>query len=293
MPSLNEIKTRIGSVNSTKKITSAMMMIASAKLNRAQGAITNFLPYQQKLGEILANILASDLSFDSPFTVKREVKRTAIIACSSNSSLCGAFNSNIIKSFMNIYTQKRNAVGEENILVFPVGKKISEAVTKRGIKVEENLNSIANKPSFEEAQQLAEKIINLYLTKQVDEVILVYTHFVSTGTQRLVTSHYLPFVVDDVKAKEDSKLSETDYIFEPTKQEILDNLIPLVLYSKLFSVFLDSHASEHAGRIIAMQTATDNAKNLNEELTIQYNKQRQQAVTNQLLDIIGGANAIQ
>lgn len=293
MASLNEIKTRIGSVNNTKKITSAMMMISSAKLNKAQNAISNFLPYQKKLDEILINILAADPSFESPFTAKREIKKTAIVACSSNSSLCGAFNSNIIKSFLNVYTQKKRDVGDENILVFPVGKKISEAVVKRGIKTQGSFNNIANKPSFEEVQELAKKIINLYLTKEIDEVIVIYTHFVSTGTQRLATSQYLPFLFQHQQDKQDTQRTETDYIFEPSKQEILDSLIPTVLYSRLFAVFLDSNASEHAGRMIAMQTATDNAKNLNEDLTIQYNKQRQQAVTNQLLDIIGGANAIQ
>ena len=290
MASLNEIKTRISSVNSTQKITSAMMMVSSAKLTRAQGAITSFLPYQEKLDMILTNVLSADSSFDSPFTEVREVKKIAIVVCTSNSSLCGGYNSNVIKCFRDTY-QEKTQLGADNILTFAVGKKGATAIKKAGVKLAGEFESIAENPTFEEAQELAKKLINLYVSKDVDEVVIIYSHFITAGSQKLLSSTYLPFDLEN-KENDDSSKSGTDYIFEPSKEEILESLIPTVLYSRLFAAFLDASASEHAARMIAMQTATDNADELKDDLTIQYNKQRQQAVTNELLDIIGGANAI-
>ncbi len=292
MASLNEIKTRISSVNSTQKITSAMMMVSSAKLTRAQGAITSFLPYQEKLDMILTNVLSADSSFDSPFTEAREVKKIAIVVCTSNSSLCGGYNSNVIKRFRDTY-QEKSKLGADNILTFAVGKKGAIAIKKAGVKLAGEYESIADNPTFEETQELAKKLINLYISKEIDEVAIIYSHFITAGTQRLLSSTYLPFDLSGNKEDENTTTtSGTDYIFEPSKEEILENLIPTVLYSRLFAAFLDASASEHAARMIAMQTATDNADELKGDLTIQYNKQRQQAVTNELLDIIGGANAI-
>lgn len=291
MASLNEIKSRISSVNSTRKITSAMRMVSSAKLVKAQGAIGSFLPYQEKLDMILTNVLSADSNYDSVFTTVREVKRTAIVVCASNSSLCGAYNSNVLKEFREVY-QEKLVLGKENILVYPVGKKVVDAMKKGGVKVEGIYDSIADHPTFEESQLLAKSLIDLYAKKEIDEVIVIYFHFISTGNQKLQRLTYLPFDLNNKKSEDPKNEMATDYIFEPTKEEILDSLIPTVLYSRLFAAFLDASASEHAARMLAMQTATDNAAELNEELTIQYNKQRQQEVTNQLLDIIGGANAL-
>lgn len=291
MASLNEIKTRISSVNSTQKITSAMMMVSSAKLTRAQGAITSFLPYQEKLDMILTNVLASDSSLDSPFTEVRDIKKVAIVVCTSNSSLCGGYNSNVIKRFRDTY-QEKSDLGVDNILTFAVGKKGATAIKKAGVKLSGEYDSIADNPRYEETQEMAKKLIELYVAKEIDEVIIIYSHFITAGTQKLLSSTYLPFNLDTKKEEDKEFNSETDYIFEPSKEEILESLIPTVLYSRLFAAFLDASASEHAARMIAMQTATDNADELKGELTIQYNKQRQQAVTNELLDIIGGANAI-
>ena len=291
MASLNEIKSRISSVNSTRKITSAMRMVSSAKLVKAQGAIGSLLPYQEKLDMILTNVLSADSSYDSVFTTAREVKRTAIVVCASNSSLCGAYNSNILKEFRDVYEEKR-ALGKDNILVYPVGKKVVDALKKGSIKMQGTYDSIADRPTFEESQALAKELIDLYAKKEIDEVIVIYYHFISTGNQKLQRSTYLPFDLNSEKSESVDDKVATDYIFEPTKEEILDSLIPTVLYSRLYASFLDASASEHAARMLAMQAATDNASELNEELTIQYNKQRQQEVTNQLLDIIGGANAL-
>ncbi|NDV79541.1 F0F1 ATP synthase subunit gamma [Dysgonomonas sp. 511] len=293
MASLKEIKTRIGSVKSTKKITSAMKMIASAKLHKAQSAITNFLPYQQKLDAILTNLLASDTSYESPFIQKRETKRSAIVVFASNSSLAGAYNANVIKEFNSVYTQKKS-LGKENVLVYPVGKKIADAVKKQGVDVQGDFRDMADKPSYQAVQDLAKELINKYIAKELDEVILIYHHFISTGSQKLQVVPFLPFDLGQSKEKQgENEPANADYILEPSKEEILSNLIPTVLYSRLFAALLDANASEHAARVIAMQIATDNADELVQELTIQYNKSRQQAVTNELLDIIGGASALQ
>lgn len=297
MASLKEIKNRIGSVNSTKKITSAMKMIASAKLHKAQGAITNFLPYQQKLDAILTNLLSSDTTYDSPFVQTREVKRIGIVVFASNSSLCGGYNANVIKEFNSTYKSRRE-LGKDNILIYPVGKKIADAIKKQGLKIEGDYKEMADKPSFQDVQKLAKELIAKFISKDLDEVILIYHHFISTGSQKLMNKVYLPFELtsgnvnngDEETKKENFQV---DYIFEPSKEEILESLIPTVLYSRLYAALLDSSASEHAARTVAMQIATDNADELNQELTIQYNKTRQQAVTNELLDIIGGASALQ
>ncbi|MDH6308525.1 F-type H+-transporting ATPase subunit gamma [Dysgonomonas sp. PFB1-18] len=296
MASLKEIKNRIGSVKSTKKITSAMKMIASSKLHRAQAAINNFLPYQQKLDSILTNLLASDMSYESPFIQKRETKRLAIVVFASNSSLAGAYNSNVIKEF-NVTYAKHKELGKENILLYPVGKKIADALRKQGLTSQGDYREMADKPSYQAVQDLAKELIAKYVAKEIDGVILIYHHFVSTGTQRLQTVPFLPFDLEQKHSvntvETDSSTVQTDYILEPSKEEILESLIPTVLYSRLYAALLDANASEHAARTIAMQIASDNADELVQDLTIQYNKSRQQAVTNELLDIIGGASALQ
>lgn len=293
MASLKEIKGRIGSVKNTRKITSAMKMIASAKLRKAQTAITNFLPYQQKLDAILTRLLSSDTTLDLPFTEQREVKRIAIVVFSSNSSLCGAFNSNIIKEFAQVYKANASTLGKENILVYPVGKKITDAVKKLGVKPEGDYTSMADIPTYEAVQELAKELNARFVNKEVDEIRAIYYHFKSTGTQVLTNTVYLPFALgatEDDSAK--SSNANTDYILEPSKDVIISTLVPVVLYSRMFAALLDSAASEHAARMMAMQTATDNADELIGDLTIVYNKTRQQAVTNELLDIIGGASAL-
>ena len=292
MASLKEIRGRIGSVKSTQKITSAMKMIASSKLRKAQTAINNFLPYQEKLDAILTNLLASDTTYDSPFTKQREVKRTAIVAFSSNSSLCGAFNANIIKEFKVEYEKKQH-LGTDNILIYPVGKKIADAVKKMGLKSQADYREMADRPSYPAIQDLAKDLIGKYINGDIDEVVLIFFHFVSTGTQTLKNTVYLPFDLSQNEGAEANNIHQVDYILEPSKEEILESLIPTVLYSRLYAALLDSNASEHAARTMAMQVATDNANELIKDLTVEYNKTRQQAVTNELLDIIGGASALQ
>lgn len=293
MASLKEIKSRINSVKGTRKITSAMKMIASAKLRKAQTAITNFLPYQEKLDAILIRLLTSDTSYESPFIQEREVNRVGIVAFSSNSSMCGGFNSSTIKEFKSTYAKYEN-LGKDNILIYPVGKKIASAVKKVNLAVQGDYTSMADTPSYQEVQELAKDLIEKFVNKELDEIVLIYFHFKSTGSQYLTNKVYLPFALNpEEEAVQEKSSYEVDYIFEPSKEEILQTLIPTVLYSRLFAALLDSNASEHAARTMAMQIATDNADELLYDLGIQYNKTRQQAVTSELLDIIGGAAALE
>ncbi|WP_431421421.1 F0F1 ATP synthase subunit gamma [Bacteroides hominis] len=290
MASLKEVKTRINSVQSTRKITSAMKMVASAKLHKAQGAIENMLPYQRKLNKILTNFLSADLPVESPFCAERPVKRIAIVAFSSNSSLCGAFNANVLKMFLQTVGEYRE-LGQDNILIYPVGKKIEEAVKKLGFFPQESYQRLADKPSYDEAAALAGLLMELFLEKNIDRVELIYHHFRSMGIQELLRERYLPIDLSAVQNEDGKTGMVNDYIIEPSAAQLIADLIPQVLSQKIFTAALDSNASEHAARTLAMQIATDNANELIQELTKQYNKTRQQAITNELLDIVGGSMA--
>ena len=290
MASLKEVKTRINSVQSTRKITSAMKMVASAKLHKAQGAIENMLPYQRKLNKILTNFLSADLPVESPFCVERPVKRVAIVAFSSNSSLCGAFNANVLKMFLQTVGEYRE-LGQDNILIYPVGKKIEEAVKKLGFFPQGSYQKLADKPSYDEAAALAKLLMELFLEKNIDRVELIYHHFKSMGVQELLRERYLPIDLSAVQNDEERGGVVNDYIIEPSAAQLIADLIPQVLSQKIFTAALASNASEHAARTLAMQIATDNANELIQELTKQYNKTRQQAITNELLDIVGGSMA--
>lgn len=296
MASLKEVKTRINSVKSTRKITSAMKMVASAKLHKAQGAIENMLPYQRKLSKILTNFLSADLPIESPYVKEREVKRVAIVAFSSNTSLCGAFNANVIKMLLQTAGEYRT-LGQDNILMFPVGKKVEEAVKRMGFPPQGTYVSLSDKPTYQEAADLAHHLMQMYVSGEVDRVEIIYHHFKSTGVQILLRETYLPIDLKHIieeeaqKNKEEVKGHEiaNDYIIEPNAEELIANLIPMVLSQKLFTAAVDSNTSEHAARTLAMQIATDNANELIQDLTKQYNKSRQQAITNELLDIVGGS----
>ena len=296
MASLKEVKTRINSVKSTRKITSAMKMVASAKLHKAQGAIENMLPYERKLNKILTNFLSADLPVESPYIKAREVKRVAIVAFSSNTSLCGAFNVNVIKMLLQTVGEFRT-LGQDNILIFPVGKKVDEAVKRLGFQPQETSPTLSDKPSYQEASELAHRLMEMYVSGEIDRVELIYHHFKSMGVQILLRETYLPIdltrVVDEEEKQKEEEVQggeiANDYIIEPSAEELITNLIPTVLSQKLFTAAVDSNASEHAARTLAMQVATDNANELIQDLTKQYNKSRQQAITNELLDIVGGS----
>ena len=293
MASLKEVKDRISSVKSTRQITSAMKMVASAKLHKAQGRIENMLPYQRKLNEILTNFLSTDATIESPYTDERPVGRVAIVAFSSNSSLCGAFNSNVAK-MLERTLEEYQSLGRENIQIYPVGKKVEEAVKKLGFVPQGSYQEMADKPSYMQAYELAGTLMKEFLEGRVDKVELIYHHFKSTGSQILTRDEYLPINLDKVAEEATESTAgkssfNNDYIVEPSAARLITELLPKVLSQKIYTVLLDSNTSEHAARMLAMQAATDNANELIQDLTKQYNKSRQQAITNELLDIIGGS----
>ena len=272
-----------------------MKMVASAKLHKAQGRIESMYPYQQKLNEILTNFLGTDVTVTSPYTEVRPVTKVAIVAFSSNSSLCGAFNSNVVKMLEHTL-EEYSPLGKENILLYPVGRKVEEAVKKLGYTPQGSFQSLADKPAYTEAYQLAELLMDLYAQKSIDRVVLIYHHFKSMGSQVLQKEDYLPLNLEQMAMevamhpdKKDMATYNNDYIVEPSVNELIAELLPKVLCQKIFTVLQDSNASEHAARMLAMQAATDNANELIQDLTLQYNKTRQQAITNELLDIIGGS----
>ena len=285
MASLKEVKGRIATVNNTRKITSAMKMVASAKLHKAQGAITNMLPYERRLHGVLTRLLGAEGAV-SCFTIERKVKRAALVVFSSNSSLCGGFNANVIKQAYQ-WLDEHQALGKENLLVYPVGRKVAEALVKSGCPIQGDFQHLADKPSFAESADLAQGLMDLFARGEVDRVDLLYHHFKSTASQVLTREVFLPMNLSG----EGSASKGGDYILEPSREELLAMLLPKVLRLKLYTVLLDSNASEHAARTMAMQIATDNADDLLQELTLMYNKTRQQAITSELLDIVGGQMA--
>ncbi|MDR3327628.1 MAG: F0F1 ATP synthase subunit gamma [Prevotellaceae bacterium] len=290
MPSLKEIKGRINSVKSTQKITSAMKMISSAKLRKAQSRVEHFLPYQERLTLMLNGFLSSESSsYSSPLSQQREVKRVALVVYSSNSSLCGAFNSNVI----NLLTKTVNEYAKANVEVevYPIGKKIEEATHKstRKFQIKGSYISLMDKPQFAGAKEIADDLVNDFLAKKIDRVVLIYNHFKSTAVQVPTSETFLPV---ELKKGREALPVAADYIIEPDKQTLFDVLIPKSLKTKIYSVLLDSAAAEQAARMVAMQIATDNADDLLNNLSIQFNKQRQQAITSELLDIIGGSEAL-
>ena len=287
MASLKEVKGRIATVNNTRKITSAMKMVASAKLHKAQAAITNMLPYEQRLHRLLTNFLNGEEVL-SCYTNVKEVKRIALVVFSSNSSLCGGFNANVIKH-THQWLDEHQALGKENILIYPIGRKVADAMIKQGYEVQGDFQHMADKPSFAEASALAQELMDKFERGEVDQVEVLYNHFKNTASQILTHEVYLPIPInasDEIAPKE-----ETDYILEPSREELLQMLLPKVLRMKFYTILLDSNASEHAARTMAMQIATDNADDLLQELTLMYNKTRQQAITNELLDSVGGSMA--
>jgi len=261
-----------------------MKMVSSAKLRKAQKTIENLFPYEQRLNGLLNNFLSAEEDNVSVYAETRELKRVAIIVFSSNSSLCGSFNTNVSKRF-NQTIEKYKALGVDNILIFPVGKKVAKASRKTGFEPQSNFDSMADKPSYIAALSFADDIMRLFKNKDVDRVELIYHHFKSKSTQVITEETLLPI---QLKPAEKGTVA-LDYIVEPDRETIMAELIPKVLRLKIYTALLDSNASEHAARTMAMQTATDNASDLLQELSLQYNKSRQQAITNELLDIIGGS----
>ena len=319
MPSLKEIKGRIASVNSTRKITSAMKMVASSKLHHAQVAIQNMLPYETLLEHILKSFLAAEAEAQTIYDQERPVKRVALVVFSSNSSLCGGFNANIIKMMTNAYNGLAAEIGAENIEVYPIGRKVSEKATKLGYKVKGDYADMVDHPTVGPCIELAKELGERFAKGEVDKVELIYHHFKSAGSQILTHKTFLPIDIEtelqrdherdlttNIATKkaqeylkknrrerehqeEEAKPLNDNFIVEPDMDTVLSQLIPKLAHLMLYTALLDSVASEHAARMVAMQTATDNADELLRQLNLQYNKSRQQAITSELLDIVGGS----
>ena len=319
MPSLKEIKGRIASVNSTRKITSAMKMVASSKLHHAQVAIQNMLPYETMLEHILKSFLAAEAEPKTIFDDERPVKRVALVAFSSNSSLCGGFNANVIKLLQRTVDAYEQELGKGSVEVYPIGRKVAEKARKLGYAVQGDYASLIDHPHVQDCIAMAMELGEKFATGEVDRVELLYHHFKSAGSQILTKKQFLPIdlaselgrdherdltsIVTSQKAQEYLKSHRRkkvvkegepiplndNFIVEPDMNTVLSKLIPKLAHLMLYTALLDSVASEHAARMVAMQTATDNADELLRQLNLQYNKSRQQAITNELLDIVGGS----
>ena len=318
MPSLKEIKNRITSVNSTRKITSAMKMVASSKLHHAQAMIENMLPYETMLEHILKAFLASEVDAQTVYSVERPVKRVALVVYASNSSLCGGFNSNVIKMLQHV-VDEYSELGKDNVVVYPIGRKVAEKAVKMGLCVAGDFTGLADKPNVKGCIEIAKELATKFADGEIDRVEMIYHHFKSAGSQILTRKTFLPIDITeelnrdherDLKSavtskeaqeylrrnaqesetkKEDVRPLNDNFIVEPDMQSVLSLLIPKLLHLMLYTALLDSLASEHAARMVAMQTATDNADEILRELNLQYNKSRQQAITSELLDIVGGS----
>lgn len=292
MASLKEVKTRIASVNSTRKITSAMKMVASSKLHRAQQAIESMRPYERQLTRIMSTFVGSmEGEVDTAYAAQRDVKRVVIVLFTSNSSLCGGYNANAVKAFVKKVEEYRSR-NIEVCRVYAMGKKAAEAVGKLKNFDLVDKSALLDHPSYQEAAKVTSELMDLYVKGDIDEVDLIYHHFKSAGTQILTTETFLPIDLH-ADSTEEGATNNLNFIVEPSIGDIVNQLIPKSLHLRLYTALLDSLASEHAARVIAMQVATDNADDLLRELTLTYNKTRQQAITNELLDIAGGSAAQQ
>lgn len=288
MASLKEIKGRIGSVEGTLKITSAMKMVASAKLHKAQGAIESMLPYDRQLHKIMVSLLSGDAKVTTPLCQPHDnIKRVAIVAIASNSSLCGGYNSNVVRHATAVINEYGKDIPGEAIDCYVIGRKLDQSLGKlKGFNQIRDYVEKGDNPTFATAQALATRLMNDYIAGKIDRVELVYMHFKNTASQIATREVFLPVPLE---TGGEAAVSTSGYIIEPTPSEVLNELIPDALCMKIFTVMLDAQAAEHAARTVAMQTATDNANDLLDELRIQYNKGRQAAITAELLDIVGGS----
>jgi F-type H+-transporting ATPase subunit gamma len=282
MANLKEIRNRIASVSSTMQITSAMKMVSAAKLKKAQDAITAMRPYANKLTELLQNLSATlDADSGSKYSEQREIKNVLIVAITSNRGLCGAFNSNIIK--------RAKAVAESydaNVSVVAIGKKANDALSKN-FEIISNQSPVYDDLTFDNVAEIAEMLMEQFESKAFDKIEVIYNKFKNAATQEIMTEQFLP--IEPLQGDTNANL---DYIFEPSKEEIVETLIPKSLKTQLYKSIRDSFASEHGARMTAMHKATDNATELRDQLKLTYNKARQASITNEILEIVGGAEAL-
>ena len=285
MSGLKEIRNRIRSVSSTMQITNAMKMVSAAKLKKAQDSISATLPYSNKLSGLIQNISTSGESLDSPFFIQRSIKKILAVAITSNKGLCGGFNSNVIKEVSRLIETKYVS---KNVEIICIGKKGRDILSKKN-NVIDSFNSVYDQFSYENVKKIAELFMEKFSDESYDEIILVYNHAKNAATQHLTIEPYLPIEED---AEESPAQASRDYIFEPSQSEILNELIPKALVVQLFKAISDSIAGEHGARMTAMYKATDNASEIRDQLKLTYNKARQTAITSEILEIVGGAEAL-
>lgn len=287
MANLKEIRSRISSVSSTMQITSAMKMVSAAKLKRAQDAITAMRPYSEKLTELLQNLSATlDSESEGKYSEQREVNNVLIVAITSNRGLAGAFNSNVIKEVRHLVD---NRFAGKNISLITLGKKGND-ILKRDLNIIDNNNDVIEHLNFASAEVIAERLMSDFTEGIYDKIVLVYNSFRNAATQVVLSEQFLPILPKEVE--QNTGGAEISYIFEPSKEEIIEELIPKSLKTQLLKALRDSVASEHGARMTAMHKATDNATELRDALRLQYNKARQASITNEILEIVGGAEAL-
>ena len=286
MANLKEIRNRISSVSSTMQITSAMKMVSAAKLKKAQDALTAMRPYANTLTSLIQNLSSAlEGDFQNPYTQVRENKKVLLVAITSNRGLCGAFNANIIKKTRQLI---ETTYAQSSVSLITIGKKGSEILLKTG-KVQSRHDALLDDLTYENTAELAQSIMNQFAQQEVDEVVFIYNQFKNAATQIVEVEPFLPILS---QSADDKLVNQADYIFEPGKVEIVNQLLPKSLKMQLFKALRDSMASEHGARMTAMHKATDNATELRNQLKLTYNKARQAAITNEILEIVGGAEAL-
>ena len=291
MGNLKEVRMRIASVSSTQQITSAMKMVSAAKFRRAQNAILTMRPYSEKLSEIIADIDVKD-GVQTPYHNVRKADKVLLVVIASNKGLCGAFNSNVMKEANRRIEHYLSGDKNVSLSLMTIGKRATDFFTKRTNFVEESFIEVLDKPSFDSISEIAETIMKRFSEKKYDRVELIYNKFKNSLTQIVLTEQFLPIETEAALGTAKDSGANGDYIFEPNKQTILAEMIPLSLRSQFYRVILDSLASEYGARMTAMQKATDNATELLKELKLTYNKARQTAITNEIIEIVSGAEAL-
>ena len=283
MANLKEIRTRISSVSSTMQITSAMKMVSAAKLRKAQERVVGFRPYAEKLQSVISDLSGSQTD-ENKYAKTREVNKILIVVVSSNKGLCGAFNSNVAKQALIL----ADDYSGKTVDFACIGKKAGELLSYKGMNVIKKYNDIYDDLSFDNSTKISGELMSLFLNGEYDKVHIIYNSFKNAASQILKVEQYLPIVTES----SDSHAQNRDYIYEPNKHAILENVIPIALKTQVYKAIIDSFASEHGARMTAMHKATDNANELVKDLTLTYNKARQAAITNEILEIVGGAEAL-
>ncbi len=288
MSNLKEIRARINSVASTEKITNAMKMVSAAKLKKSENTTLRFLPFKNKLNETLSNYLGTlEESVNIPLAEQREPKRVALIAFSSSSGLCGVYNTNVSKLFLNTYSDYVSQLGVENVDVYLFGKKITEFAEKNGIKVVNTHKSVSEELSYELATEISDRMAQAFIEHRIDRVVAVFNHHKNAGMQQPTAETLLPLATEST-----TKGEVFDYLVEPSKEAFVNELVPKVVRTLFYSVMLDAMTAEHGARMTAMLIASDNAASLLQDLRRDYNRARQNVITTELIDIVGGAEAL-